>query len=33
MGATTYEADSSQVVMLSNPTLVTDVIRTAAASI
>jgi pimeloyl-ACP methyl ester carboxylesterase len=33
MGATTYEADSSHVVMLSDPTLVTDVIRTAATSV
>ena len=33
MGATTYEADSSHVVMLSNPGLVTDVIRTAANSV
>jgi hypothetical protein len=33
MGAATYEADSSHVVMLSNPALVTDVIRTAANSI
>jgi pimeloyl-ACP methyl ester carboxylesterase len=33
MGATTYEADSSHVVMLSNPGLVTDVIRTAANSL
>jgi pimeloyl-ACP methyl ester carboxylesterase len=33
MGATTYEADSSHVVMLSNPDLVTDVIRTAANSV
>jgi pimeloyl-ACP methyl ester carboxylesterase len=33
MGATTYEADSSHVVMLSNPGLVTDVIRTAAESV
>jgi pimeloyl-ACP methyl ester carboxylesterase len=31
MGATTYEADSSHVPMLSNPKLVIDVIRTAAA--
>jgi pimeloyl-ACP methyl ester carboxylesterase len=30
MGATTYEADSSHVPMLSNPSLVIDVIRTAA---
>jgi pimeloyl-ACP methyl ester carboxylesterase len=30
MGATTYEADSSHVAMLSNPGLVVDVIRTAA---
>jgi pimeloyl-ACP methyl ester carboxylesterase len=33
MGATTYEADSSHVVMLSNPGLVTDVIRTAANAV
>jgi pimeloyl-ACP methyl ester carboxylesterase len=33
MGATTYEADSSHVVMLSDPGLVTDVIRTAANSV
>jgi pimeloyl-ACP methyl ester carboxylesterase len=33
MGATTYEADSSHVIMLSNPGLVTDVIRTAANSV
>ena len=31
MGATTYEADTSHVTMLSNPDLVIDVIRTAAA--
>jgi hypothetical protein len=30
MGATTYEADSSHVPMLSKPSLVIDVIRTAA---
>jgi hypothetical protein len=30
MGATTYEADSSHVPMLSHPDLVIDVIRTAA---
>jgi hypothetical protein len=30
MGATTYEVDSSHVVMLSNPGLVLDVIRAAA---
>jgi pimeloyl-ACP methyl ester carboxylesterase len=30
MGATTYEADSSHVPMLSNPSLVIDVIRAAA---
>jgi pimeloyl-ACP methyl ester carboxylesterase len=30
MGAATYEADSSHVPMLSNPSLVVDVIRTAA---
>ena len=33
MGATTYEADSSHVPMLSNPSLVIDVIRTAASSV
>jgi pimeloyl-ACP methyl ester carboxylesterase len=33
MGATTYEADSSHVPMLSNPSLVIDVIRTAANSV
>ena len=33
MGATTYEADSSHVVMLSQPGLVLDVIRTAANAI
>jgi pimeloyl-ACP methyl ester carboxylesterase len=33
MGATTYEADSSHVIMLSNPSLVIDVIRTAANSV
>jgi pimeloyl-ACP methyl ester carboxylesterase len=33
MGATTYEADSSHVIMLSNPGLVTDVIRTAANAV
>jgi len=33
MGATTYEADSSHVVMLSHPELVLDVIRRAAAAI
>jgi pimeloyl-ACP methyl ester carboxylesterase len=33
MGATTYEADSSHVVMLSQPGLVIDVIRSAAAAI
>ena len=33
MGATTYEADSSHVIMLSNPGLVTDVIRAAASSV
>jgi len=31
MGATTYEVDSSHVPMLSNPSLVIDVIRAAAA--
>ena len=33
MGATTYEADSSHVVMLSNPGLVLDVIRAAASGV
>ena len=33
MGATTYEVDSSHVPMLSNPSLVIDVIRTAANSV
>ena len=33
MGATTYEADSSHVVMLSQPRLVLDVIRAAVAAI
>ena len=33
MGATTYEVESSHVVMLSNPSLVVDVIRSAANSI
>jgi len=33
MGATTYEVDSSHVVMLSNPGLVLDIIRSAAKSI
>lgn len=33
MGATAYEADSSHVVMLSNPKLVIDVIHTAAAHV
>ena len=33
MGATTYEADSSHVPMLSKPKLVMDVIRTAASAI
>jgi len=33
MGATTYEADSSHVPMLSNPSLVLDVIRTAANAV
>ena len=32
MGATTFEADNSHVAMLSDPGLVTDVIRTAAAA-
>jgi len=33
MGATTYEADSSHVTMLSQPNLVIDVIRTAANAV
>jgi hypothetical protein len=33
MGATTYEADSSHVPMLSNPGLVIDVIRAAAKGV
>jgi pimeloyl-ACP methyl ester carboxylesterase len=33
MGAQTYEADSSHVVMLSNPGLVLDVIRAAASGV
>src|SRR5260370_12135800 len=33
MGATTYEADSSHVPMLSKPKLVLDVIRTAAKAV
>jgi hypothetical protein len=33
MGATSYEAESSHVPMLSNSALVIDVIRTAAESI
>jgi pimeloyl-ACP methyl ester carboxylesterase len=33
MGATTYEADSSHVPMLSKPSLVIDVIRTAALAV
>jgi pimeloyl-ACP methyl ester carboxylesterase len=33
MGATTYEADSSHVVMLSNPDLVLDVIKAAASGV
>ena len=33
MGATTYEADSSHVVMLSQPGLVLDVIRAAANAV
>jgi len=33
MGATTYEVDSSHVPMLSNPSLVIDVIRTAANAV
>jgi hypothetical protein len=33
MGATTYEAESSHVTMLSQPVFVLDVIRTAANSV
>ena len=33
MGATTYEADSSHVPMLSNPGLVIDVVRAAAKTV
>jgi pimeloyl-ACP methyl ester carboxylesterase len=33
MGATTYEVESSHVPMLSNPTFVIDVIRTAANAV
>jgi len=33
MGATTYEVESSHVPMLSNPTLVIDVIRAAARAV
>ena len=33
MGATTYDVESSHVPMLSNPSLVIDVIRTAASAI
>jgi pimeloyl-ACP methyl ester carboxylesterase len=33
MGATTFEADSSHVPMLSNPRLVLDVIRQAADAV
>ena len=33
MGATTYEVESSHVPMLSNPSLVIDVIRTAAKAV
>jgi hypothetical protein len=33
MGATTYEADSSHVPMLSKPSLVIDMIRTAANAV
>jgi len=33
MGATTYEVESSHVPMLSNPTMVIDVIRTAAKAV
>jgi hypothetical protein len=33
MGATTYEVDSSHVAMLSKPSFVLDVIRTAASAV
>ena len=33
MGATTYEVDSSHVPMLSHPSFVLDVIRTAANAV
>jgi pimeloyl-ACP methyl ester carboxylesterase len=33
MGATTYEVESSHVLMLSNPSMVIDVIRTAAKAV
>jgi hypothetical protein len=33
MGATTYEVESSHVPMLSHPSLVIDVIRTAASAV
>jgi hypothetical protein len=33
MGATTYEVDASHVPMLSKPSFVLDVIRTAANSV
>ena len=33
MGATVYDVDSSHVPMLSNPSLVIDVIRTAALAV
>ena len=33
MGAKTFEVESSHVAMLSNPKLVTDVIRTAANAV
>jgi pimeloyl-ACP methyl ester carboxylesterase len=33
MGATTYEADSSHVPMLSNPGIVIDAIRSAASAL
>jgi hypothetical protein len=33
MGATTYAVDSSHVAMLSHPSMVVDVIRTAAKAI
>jgi hypothetical protein len=33
MGATTYEVDSSHVLMLSKPSFVIDMIRTAAKAV